>query len=189
MIIREKYLNRLIDAKDTEFIKVITGVRRSGKSTLLLMFKDYLLKSGINEKNIIHMNFESAMFDEIKDYKDLYNRVKSEISKGKNYILLDEVQSVERWEKAVNSINVDFDADIYITGSNAYLLSSELATLLSGRYIEIKMYTLSFKEFLEFNSYDNINIEDKFYEYLKYRWTSSNNSNKRQKRIGYDIFK
>ena len=135
------------------------------------------------------MNFESAMFDEIKDYKDLYNRVKSEISKGKNYILLDEVQSVERWEKAVNSINVDFDADIYITGSNAYLLSSELATLLSGRYIEIKMYTLSFKEFLEFNSYDNINIEDKFYEYLKYRWTSSNNSNKRQKRIGYDIFK
>lgn len=189
MIIREKYLNRLIDAKDTEFIKVITGVRRSGKSTLLLMFKNYLLKNGINEKNIIHMNFESAILDDIKDYKDLYNRIKSKISKGKNYILLDEVQNVEKWEKAVNSINVDFDADIYITGSNAYLLSSELATLLSGRYIEIKMYTLSFKEFLEFNNYDNTNIEDKFYEYLKYRWTSSNNSNKRQKRISYDIFK
>lgn len=168
MIIREKYLNRLIDAKDTEFIKVITGLRRSGKSTLLVMFKQYLLDNGIKEKNIIHINFESAMYDDIKDYKDLYNEVKERLSKGKNYILLDEVQNIEKWEKAVNSINVDFDVDIYITGSNAYLLSSELATLLSGRYLEIKMYTLSFKEFLKFNNYDETNIEDKFNEYLKY---------------------
>ena len=168
MIVRQSYLNRLIQAKDTEFIKVITGVRRSGKSTLLVMFREYLLKNGVDEKNIIHINFESAVYDEIKDYKDLYQRIKNNISKGKNYILLDEVQNVDKWEKAVNSINIDFDADIYITGSNAYLLSSELATLLSGRYIEIKMFPLSFKEFLEFNNYDKNNLEDKFNEYLKY---------------------
>lgn len=168
MIIRENYLNLLIDAKDTEFIKVITGVRRSGKSTLLLMFKDYLLNNNVNEKNIIHINFESAMYDDIKDYRDLYNEIKSKISNEKMYILLDEVQNVDKWEKAINSLNVDFDVDIYITGSNAYLLSSELATLLSGRYIEIKMYPLSFKEFLKFNNYDESNLEDKFNEYLKY---------------------
>lgn len=168
MIIREKYLNKLISAKDTEFIKVITGVRRSGKSTLLLMFKEYLLNNNIAEENIIHINFESAMYDDIVDYKDLYNTIKEKISNKKTYILLDEVQNVDKWEKAINSLNIDFDVDIYITGSNAYLLSSELATLLSGRYIEIKMYPLSFKEFLQFNNYDKTNIEDKFNEYLKY---------------------
>lgn len=168
MIIRQNYLDRLIQAKDTEFIKVITGVRRSGKSTLLKMFKEYLLKIGVNEKNIIHINFESAIYDDIKDYKDLYKKIKNDVSEERCYILLDEVQNVEKWEKAVNSINIDFNVDIYITGSNAYLLSSELATLLSGRYIEIKMFPLSFKEFLEFNNYDRNNIEDKFNEYLKY---------------------
>ena len=167
-MLREKYLNRLIEAKDTEFIKVITGVRRSGKSSLLVMFKEYLINDGIDSKNIIHINFESAMYDDIKNYKDLYNYIKSLLSKGRNYILLDEVQNVVEWEKAVNSMNIDFDTDIYITGSIAYLLSSELATLLSGRYVEIKMYPLSFKEFLYFNNYDRNNIEDKFNEYLKY---------------------
>lgn len=168
MIIRENYLNTLIDAKDTEFIKVITGVRRSGKSTLLLMFKEYLLNNNISEDRIIHINFESAMYDYIRNYKDLYEEIKNKLSKEKTYILLDEVQNVSEWEKAINSLNVDFNVDIYITGSNAYLLSSELATLLSGRYIEIKMYSLSFKEYLKFNNYDIINIEEKFYEYLKY---------------------
>lgn len=168
MIKREKYLNRLIDSKDTEFIKVITGVRRSGKSTLLLMFKEYLLNNGIYEKNIIHINFESAIYDEISNYKELYQYIKDNLSGGKNYILLDEVQNVDKWEKAINSLNVDFDVDIYITGSNAYLLSSELATLLSGRYIEIKIYPLSFKEYLKFNGYDNSDLEDKFNKYLKY---------------------
>ena len=168
MITREFYLNRLIETKDTEFIKVITGARRSGKSTLLLMFKEYLLLNGVKEENIIHINFEFSMFDEIKDYRDLYNYIKKYLVKGKSYILLDEVQNVLKWEKAVNGINLDFDVDIYITGSNAYLLSSELATLLSGRYIEIKMYPLSFKEYLKFNNYDLTNIEDKFNEYLKY---------------------
>ena len=168
MVIRENYLNTLIDAKDTEFIKVITGVRRSGKSTLLLMYKEYLINNNIAENRIIHINFESAMYDYIRDYKDLYEEIKNKLSKEKTYILLDEVQNVSQWEKAINSLNVDFNVDIYITGSNAYMLSSELATLLSGRYIEIKMYPLSFKEYLKFNNYDTTNIEEKFYEYLKY---------------------
>ena len=168
MIVRDTYLNRLIEAKDTEFIKVITGVRRSGKSTLLIMFKEYLQNHGVQEKNIIHINFESARYDEINDYKKLYQYIQNRIGKNKTYILLDEVQNVEKWEKTINSLNIDFDVDIYITGSNAYLLSSELSTLLSGRYIELKMYPLSFKEYLQFNHYDESNIEDKFYEYLKY---------------------
>ena len=158
MVIRENYLSTLVEAKDTEFIKVITGVRRSGKSTLLLMYKEYLLNHNVEKNEIIHINFESAMYDYIKNYKDLYEEIKNRISNKKTYILLDEVQNVNEWEKAINSLNVDFDVDIYITGSNAYLLSSELATLLSGRYIEIKMYPLSFKEFLKFNEYDTNNI-------------------------------
>ena len=168
MILRDDYLNKMIDAKDTEFIKVITGVRRSGKSTLLLMFKNYLLNNNVKEENIIHINFESAIYDDIKNYKDLYQYIKDKIKKEKVYLLLDEVQNIESWEKAINSFKVDFDIDIYITGSNAYLLSSELSTLLSGRYIEIKMYPLSFKEYLIFNNYNNDNLEDKFNEYLKY---------------------
>ena len=168
MIIREKYLKKMIDSKDTEFIKVITGVRRSGKSTLLLMFKEYLIESGVKNENIIHINFESAQYDNIKNYKDLYQYIKELIKNEKTYLLLDEVQNVESWEKAINSFKVDFNIDIYITGSNAYLLSSELSTLLSGRYIEIKMYPLSFKEFLVFNDYDESNIEEKFNEYLRY---------------------
>lgn len=168
MIIRDTYLKRMIDAKDTELIKVITGVRRSGKSTLLLMFKEYLIKNDIGTDNIIYINFESAIYDDIKDYKDLYKFVASKIKQGKMYLLLDEVQNVTAWEKAVNSFKVDFDIDIYITGSNAYLLSSELSTLLSGRYIEIKIYPLSFKEYLIFNNYDKNNLEEKFNEYLQY---------------------
>ena len=168
MIIREKYLNKMISAKDTEFIKVITGVRRSGKSTLMLMFKEYLLNKGVNEENIIHINFESAMYDDIKNYKDLYKYVREKIKKGNMYLLLDEVQNIDSWEKAINSFKVDFNIDIYITGSNAYLLSSELSTLLSGRYIEIKVYPLSFSEYLIFNNYNKDNIEEKFNEYLRY---------------------
>ena len=104
------------------------------------MFKDYLLNNGIKEENIIHINFESAKYDDIKNYKDLYKYIQEKIKKNKVYLLLDEIQNVELWEKAINSFKVDFNIDIYITGSNAYLLSSELSTLLSGRYIEIKMY-------------------------------------------------
>lgn len=168
MIIRENYLKKIIDAKDTDFIKVITGMKRTGKSTLLLMFRDYLLANGVKEENIVHINFESAKYDDIKDYKDLYKYIEDKVKDEKIYLLLDEIQSVSSWEKAINSFKVDFNMDIYITGSNAYLLSSELSTLLSGRYIEIKMYPLSFKEFLVFNNYDENNLEEKFNEYLKY---------------------
>ena len=168
MIIRENYLKKMIDAKDTDFIKVITGMKRTGKSTLLLMFRDYLLANGVKEENIVHINFESAKYDDIKDYKDLYKYIEDKVKDEKIYLLLDEIQSVSSWERAINSFKVDFNMDIYITGSNAYLLSSELSTLLSGRYIEIKMYPLSFKEFLVFNNYDENNLEEKFNEYLKY---------------------
>ena len=149
MLIRKRYLNTLIESKDLKLIKVITGLRRSGKSTLLLQFKDYLISQKIQSKNIIYMNFESAEFYDIQSYKELYDYVKSKISKNnkKMYILLDEVQNIKEWEKAVNSMLVDINSDIYITGSNAYLLSSELTTLLAGRVFNIKMYPFSFSEF------------------------------------------
>lgn len=146
MIKREKYLKQLIDYKDINLIKIITGLRRSGKSTLLMQFKEYLLTQNIKEKNIIYMNFESAEWYDIKDYKDLYKYVESKIGKNKLYILLDEVQYVEKWEKAINSMHVDMDCDIYITGSNAYLLSSELTTLIAGRIATVKVYPFSYKE-------------------------------------------
>ena len=169
MLKREKYLNQLIESKDLNLIKVITGVRRSGKSTLLLQYKEYLISQGIQEKNIIYMNFESADWDQIKNYEDLYNYIKNNISESKNYILLDEVQNVEKWEKAVNSLLVDIDCDIYITGSNAYLLSSELTTLLAGRVLTIKIYPFSFKEFLkEYPFSNNEDKYEKFDKYLKY---------------------
>lgn len=169
MIIREKYLNKLITLKDTEFIKVITGIRRCGKSSLLKLFMERIQKDDKNA-NVIYMNFESFEFDEIVDYKDMYNNISQQINKKeKNYILLDEVQRVKEWEKAVNAITVDFDSDIYITGSNAYLLSSELSTYLAGRYIEIKVLPLSFKEYLNFTELDKEkSLEDKLVEYIKY---------------------
>lgn len=169
MINRDMYMNKILSYKDTEFIKVITGIRRCGKSSLLKMFMDILLKED-DLANVIYMNFESFEFDEIVTYKDMYNKIKEKISSTKkNYILLDEVQRVKEWERCVNALTVDFNCDIYITGSNAYLLSSELSTFLSGRYIELKMLPLSFKEFLDFSKFEsNITIEEKFNEYIKY---------------------
>lgn len=167
---RNLYLDKLISFKDKPLIKVITGMRRTGKSSILLLFNEYLLKNGVKEKNILYINFESLQYKDIVDYNDLYLYISKKIknNKLKNYIILDEIQVVSQWEKCVNSLSVDFDVDIYITGSNAYLLSSELATLLTGRYIEINVYPLSFKEYLEFNNYNKNNIENKFQEYLKY---------------------
>ena len=168
---RDLYLSQLIKFKDKSLIKVITGIRRSGKSTLLSLFEEYLLGNGVQSDHIVRMNFESFEFDDIKTYKALYLLVKNKMvnNKEKHYILLDEVQQVEAWEKAVNSFLVDFNVDLYITGSNAYLLSSELSTLISGRYVEIKMQPLSFKEYLDFtdsDETDNLNIL--FESYLEY---------------------
>lgn len=169
MLKRDKYLDQLIEVKDLNLIKVITGVRRCGKSTLLLQYKDYLLENGIKDSDILYMSFESAEWYEIKDYKDLYKYIKTKYHNRKVYLLLDEVQNVEDWEKAVNSLLVDINCDIYITGSNAYLLSSELTTLLAGRVYTINMYPFSFSEYLQIN--DNSNTQDKyqlFNDYLKY---------------------
>lgn len=170
MLIRKEYLNKLIEGKDLNLIKVITGVRRSGKSTLLLQYKDYLLNEKVKEQNIIYMNFESAEFYKIKNYIDLYDYIQKKIkNNNKTYILLDEVQNVDNWEKAVNSLLVDLNSDIYITGSNAYLLSSELTTLLAGRVLTIKIYPFSFNEFIkEYPFKENEDKFQKFDKYLKY---------------------
>jgi predicted AAA+ superfamily ATPase len=151
MIIRDLYLNQLIDYIDKPFIKVITGIRRCGKSAILLLLRDELLKKGITEKQIIYLNFESLELSDIDKAEILYKYVKEKITdKKRYYFLLDEIQEVDSWEKAVNSFFVDFNADIYITGSNSRMLSSELATYLTGRYVEIILYTLSFAEYLQF---------------------------------------
>ncbi|HEY5584800.1 MAG TPA: ATP-binding protein [Ruminiclostridium sp.] len=167
---RDIYMSQLMEFKDKKLIKVITGMRRCGKSTLLDLLESELIKNGTASNSIIHINFESMKYDHISDYKILYQYVSERIQPhSKMYIILDEVQQVRAWEKAINSFMVDYDVDIYITGSNAYLLSSELSTLLSGRYVEIRMLPLSFKEFLNFNNFDSqLRIEDKFDQYLKY---------------------
>jgi predicted AAA+ superfamily ATPase len=167
---RDLYLDILSQYKDKQVIKILTGVRRCGKSAILSLFKNKLLTSKISSKQIIHINFESMQFANISDYKKLYEYVKKNIIKNKKmYLLFDEIQTVDKWEKAISSFLVDFDVDIYITGSNAYLLSSELSTLISGRYVEIKILPLSFKEFLSFYVFDKkLMLEDKFILYLKY---------------------
>lgn len=150
---RNIYLNQLIAFKDKEPAKVITGIRRCGKSSLLKLMQEYLLNSGVKQNQIIVINFESLEFQEL-NYKELYEYVKKKIPTRKRaYLFFDELQRIERWEDAINSFRVDFDCDIYITGSNSYLLSSEYSTYLSGRYVEIKMYPLSFKEFIDFHGY------------------------------------
>ena len=168
MLKRVKYLNELIEAKDLNLIKVITGVRRCGKSTLLLQYKDYLLDNGVNETDVVYMSFESAEWYDIKDYRDLYNYIKSKYKNKKLYLLLDEVQNVEKWEKAVNSFLVDIKCDIYVTGSNAKLLSSELTTLVAGRVYTIKMYPFSFAEYIEALKDSNKSKYELFDDYLKY---------------------
>lgn len=168
MINRPIFLNQLINFKDKDLIKVITGIRRCGKSSLLELFADYLKSENIDKENIIQMNFESLEYDGLT-YKELYDRIKEKAKKanGKLYLLFDEIQKIEKWELAINSLRVDLDVDIYITGSNAYLLSSQLSTYLSGRYVEIKMQPLSFKEFLTFYNLENKTKEEKFNLYLQ----------------------
>jgi len=168
---RDLYLSQLVQYKDKPLIKVVTGIRRCGKSTLLSLFSNHLVDTGIAKENIIRMNFESFEFDHLADYKQMHSYIKERLlnDNQKYYLLLDEVQLIASWEKAVNSFLVDADVDIYITGSNAYLLSSELSTLLSGRYVEIKMLPLSFKEYLDFiDSNEQVKIQEHFNQYLKY---------------------
>lgn len=169
MINRPIYLNQLISFKDKELIKVITGIRRCGKSSILALYSDYLKSQGINEENIIQMNFEDLKYDGLT-YNEL-NKIVTEIldnTKEKVYLLFDEIQKVEKWELVINSLRLNSKADIYITGSNAYLLSSQLATYLSGRYVKIKMQPLSFAEFLDFYEFEpSATKEEKFNKYLK----------------------
>ncbi|MEA5031662.1 MAG: ATP-binding protein [Sphaerochaeta sp.] len=166
---RDMYLSQLISYRDTPLIKVVTGIRRCGKSTLLELWKQELLRSGVPAKNIIHINFESMQFDAIKDYRSLYALVEKQLQPTRTYLMLDEIQQVKDWQKAVNALTVDVDIDIYLTGSNDYLLSSELSTLITGRYVEIQMFPLSFKEFLDFQELDrDLSLQEKFDSYVKY---------------------
>lgn len=150
---RDLYLSRMIAFQDTEMIKVMTGIRRCGKSSLMKLMANHLREQGVQDEQIIEMNFESMSLPDM-DARGFYEYVKERVLPDKRmYLFFDEVQRVRGWENAVNSFRVDFDCDIYITGSNAYLLSSELSTYLSGRYIEIKVLPLSFREFLDFHGY------------------------------------
>jgi len=159
---RDSYLNKLIAFRDTEPVKVITGIRRCGKSSLLKLMVNYLKDSGVDESQIIEMNFESFEFRRMTA-EDFYFFVKGKvIANKKMYLFFDELQRLDRWEDAVNSFRVDFDCDIYITGSNAYLLSSEYSTYLSGRYVEIKMFPLSFQEFIDFYDFKMIEVNTLF---------------------------
>ncbi|MCL4484693.1 MAG: ATP-binding protein [Bacteroidetes bacterium] len=154
MIPRDTYLKQLSEYIDKPFIKILSGLRRSGKSVLLMLLRKVLITRNIIEDNIIYINFESFEYSEIDTTAKLYNLVKTKIVNSQRYyILLDEIQEVASWEKAVNSFLVDFNADVYITGSNSHLLSSELATYLAGRYIEVQIFTLSFSEYLLFKQH------------------------------------
>ena len=173
MILRPMYMNQLKPFVNTPFVKILTGVRRCGKSTILLMLIEELKKQGVLESQIIHFNFDSMKYDNIKDRKLLYKVISEKIKPNvKNYIFLDEVQEIENWERTVNSIMTDFDADIYVTGSNSKMLSSEISTYLTGRYVSINVYPLSFSEYLDFKkSYSNensFNRKDDFAHYLKF---------------------
>lgn len=170
LIERPEYLNQLIQNKDVDLIKIVTGIRRCGKSSLLDLYHQYLKDNGVLEENIIHMNLESLRYRDLTDYLTFYDYVAERISpNGKTYLIFDELQAVSQWEKAIESFRLDFNVDIYITGSNAYLLSTEFSTLLSGRYVEIRMLPLSFKEFLTFYEFEaTVTMEEKFQKYLQF---------------------
>ena len=168
MIDRPIYINQLIKFKDKDLIKIITGIRRCGKSTLMELFKKYLIKNGIDNSQIISINLEDLRFNFIKNYMDLYNYINEILVEDKkNYVFIDEIQIIPEFQKVVDSLYLNKNVDIYITGSNAKLLSSELSTLLAGRYIEIKMLPLSFKEFLSTKT-DSTDLEEVYNEYISF---------------------
>ncbi|MCL2672007.1 MAG: ATP-binding protein [Clostridiales bacterium] len=150
MISRPQYLEQLIRFRDKDIIKVVTGIRRCGKSTLFDLYEAYLKEQGVEDRQIIRLNLEMPEYHELQSYMQLYEHVKAQLCEDcMNYILIDEVQTVPEFQKAVDGLYVRKNCDVYITGSNAYILSGELATLLSGRYVEIKMLPLSFREYID----------------------------------------
>lgn len=170
LINRPAYLDQLIQHRDVDLVKIVTGIRRCGKSSLLDLFHQYLSDDGVADANIVHMNLESLRYRNLTNYLAFYDFVSERIPEaGKTYLIFDELQVVEHWEKAIESFRLDFDVDIYITGSNAYLLSTEFSTLLSGRYVEIRMLPLAFKEFLTFYEFGpSVTVEEKFQRYLQF---------------------
>ena len=162
MISRKEYLEKLLHFKDKELIKVVTGIRRCGKSTLFRLYIDHLLQNGVEQSQIIKMNLEDPIYHDIDDYLKLYHFIKEKLHPNKKtYVFLDEVQNVPEFQKAVDGLYIQKNVDLYITGCNAFLLSGELATLLSGRYVEIKMLPLSFKEFVTTESDSSV---DRMYQ-------------------------
>lgn len=168
MLKRDMYLNRIIASKNTDFVKIITGVRRCGKSSVLALFKEYLQEQGVLMNHIIEINYEKYQFHNIADMDSLHAYVQAKIvDEYIYYLLIDEVQEITDWAKVINSIRASYPVDIYVTGSNSRMFSGEYLTYISGRYIEIKMYPLSFKEFLLFKGYnEHTNLESHFQEYL-----------------------
>ena len=166
MIKRDDYLNFLIQLKDKKIIKVITGIRRCGKSTLFDLYKDYLITNGVDKNQIISLNFEDPKNSIYNNWRDLYDVIEQKLQQDKiNYIFLDEIQVIDQFEKIVDGLFIKNNVDLYITGSNSYMLSGELATYLTGRYMQIHMLPLSFKEYFE---YKNDNNELKIYqEYIE----------------------
>lgn len=168
MIIRPQYMNILKTYRDIPLVKILAGIRRCGKSTILEMLKDDLLKSGITPDHIISMRYTSEDFDDGMTDKDMYNGIKEQMTcDGRYYLLLDEVQEIDGWEKAVNSLLESADTDIYVTGSNSKLMSSEISTYLTGRYISIPVYPLSFAEYVEFKKSDSRLPKELLNEYLR----------------------
>jgi uncharacterized protein len=151
MVERMLYLNKLTQTINTDFVKLLTGVRRSGKSTLLKLFKQNLLANGVDASEIIEISFEKYEDERYKDQAALHERVKKASQKGGNlYLMIDEIQEMPEWAKTINSLHASFNIDIYLTGSNARMFSGEHLTYLAGRYLEIKVYPLSFSEYLDF---------------------------------------
>ncbi len=168
MLMRKKYLDKLIMNLNNDFVKILTGVRRCGKSSMLILLKDYLLEQGVTEKQFIEINYEKYIFDHLKDDKALHSYIDARIIANKRmYIFIDEVQELTNWGRLINSLRVSYDCDIYVTGSNSNMFSGEYLTYLSGRYIEIKIYPLSYQEFLFFKQYDTNHPEKYFNEYLR----------------------
>lgn len=169
MIKRTIYLNKIEPFIDKDIIKIITGIRRSGKSVLLQQIQTELVKRGKKQANFIYMNFENLQYEALLDYRDLNQELVKRIEQidGKAYLFLDEIQKVASWEKTINSLRASYDCDIYITGSNSQLLSGELATEIAGRYVEIKVYPFSFAEFLEAINSDRQNLDRDFATYME----------------------